>query len=174
MNNACHCLILVCFPKYKALAFLRNSMFLRGICHLLYSLYSKGKFDKFCRFERVKHCVSSSLAGWNGKHCSLEGCPGNCHGHGQCKTATGMSNGGGGGSGGGDWECWCESGWYGRGCEVEMERDCSDKRDNDGGETIFEQGNKLPPWHILTRTKLFKKMRTKKFIFWSSSPPPPK
>lgn len=63
--------------------------------------------------------------GWNGKHCTLEGCPGNCNRHGQCKTNDAM-----------EWECWCESGYFGPGCDILMEQDCSDKRDNDQGEPI--------------------------------------
>ena len=34
-----------------------------------------------------------------------------------------------------EWECWCDSGWFGAGCDVRMEKDCSDRRDNDHGET---------------------------------------
>ena len=33
-----------------------------------------------------------------------------------------------------EWECWCDSGWFGEGCDVYMEKDCSDKKDNDDGE----------------------------------------
>jgi hypothetical protein len=53
----------------------------------------------------------------------LSGCPGNCHGHGQCKTNHLM-----------EWECWCESGWFGAACDIYMEQDCSDRKDNDDGE----------------------------------------
>ena len=69
------------------------------------------------------HSQLLSFAGWNGKHCTLSGCPGNCGGHGQCKTNHLM-----------EWECWCDSGWFGEGCDVYMEKDCSDKKDNDDGE----------------------------------------
>ena len=64
-----------------------------------------------------------TFLGWNGKHCTLEGCPGNCNNHGQCKTNQNM-----------EWECWCESGWFGPGCDIHLEQDCSDRKDNDEGE----------------------------------------
>ena len=60
--------------------------------------------------------------GWNGKHCTLEGCPSNCNGHGQCKANNVL-----------EWECLCDSGWYGAGCNIYLEQDCSDRKDNDGG-----------------------------------------
>ena len=62
------------------------------------------------------------FSGWNGKHCTLEGCPKGCNGHGQCKTNHAL-----------EWECWCDSGWFGAGCDIPMEQDCSDRRDNDQG-----------------------------------------
>ena len=73
------------------------------------------------------------FAGWNGKHCTLSGCPGNCNGHGQCKTSHLMS----------EWECWCDSGWFGAGCDVYMEKDCSDRKDNDHGETLSHATSSL-------------------------------
>jgi hypothetical protein len=66
------------------------------------------------------------VPGWNGKHCTLEGCPGNCNNHGQCKTNQNM-----------EWECWCESGWFGAGCDIHLEQDCSDRKDNDEGFILF-------------------------------------
>ena len=60
--------------------------------------------------------------GWNGKHCTIEGCPSNCNGHGQCKANNAL-----------EWECLCDSGWYGAGCNIYLEQDCSDRKDNDGG-----------------------------------------
>ena len=70
------------------------------------------------------------FAGWNGKHCTLEGCPKGCSGHGQCKTNHAL-----------EWECWCESGWFGPGCDIPMERDCSDRRDNDQGKITMYYSN---------------------------------
>ena len=70
------------------------------------------------------------MTGWNGLHCTLEGCPGQCTGHGSCVA------GGGGGFGLGDereWSCECEGGWEGDDCSVRMESDCSDEVDNDAG-----------------------------------------
>jgi hypothetical protein len=59
--------------------------------------------------------------GWNGKHCTLEGCPGNCNGHGTCTMPTYQMA----------WECMCQTGWYGPGCNIELEQRCDDKVDND-------------------------------------------
>ena len=61
--------------------------------------------------------------GWNGKHCTLEGCPGNCNGHGTCSMPNYKQR----------WECLCESGWYGPGCDIRLEQDCDEKVDNDNG-----------------------------------------
>ena len=61
--------------------------------------------------------------GWNGKHCTLEGCPGNCNGHGTCSMPNYKQR----------WECMCESGWYGSGCDIRLEQNCDDKTDNDNG-----------------------------------------
>ena len=33
----------------------------------------------------------------------------------------------------GSWECLCESGWYGPGCDIRLEQNCDDKQDNDKG-----------------------------------------
>ena len=62
--------------------------------------------------------------GWNGKHCTLEGCPGNCGGHGTCSMPNYKQR----------WECLCESGWYGPGCDIRLEQNCDDRVDNDKGE----------------------------------------
>ena len=97
--------------------------------------------------------------GWNGRHCTLEGCPGNCNGHGMavcleqfhdsfhnigtshsllltrvtCTPAgtCSMPNYAPPGS----WECLCESGWYGPGCDIRLEQNCDDKQDNDKGKS---------------------------------------
>ena len=68
--------------------------------------------------------ILRNTIGWNGKHCTLEGCPSNCNGHGQCKANNAL-----------EWECLCESGWYGAGCDIYLEQDCSDRKDNDKGKT---------------------------------------
>jgi len=62
------------------------------------------------------------VTGWNGKHCTLEGCPNSCSGHGQCKSN--ME---------GLWECKCHGGWTGTECSVMMEQNCNDAKDNDKG-----------------------------------------
>ena len=35
------------------------------------------------------------------------------------------------------WECLCETGWYGPGCDIQLEQQCDDKTDNDRGEKNF-------------------------------------
>lgn len=62
------------------------------------------------------------MSGWNGKHCTLEGCPGGCSGHGQCGVHSE-----------GAWECRCYDGWDGKDCSVPMEQNCNDGKDNDKG-----------------------------------------
>ena len=71
----------------------------------------------------IRTCYFS--LGYNGKHCTLEGCPNNCNDNGQCKI-----------SHLGEWEGWCEEGWFGKGCDIYLEQDCSDRKDNDGGKEI--------------------------------------
>jgi len=90
-----------------------------GVCSNGTCLCTNGKLGLLPR----KKPRNAHFTGWNGKHCTLEGCPGNCHGRGQCKT-----------NHLGDWECMCEYGWFGQGCQIEMEQDCSDRLDNDKGE----------------------------------------
>ncbi|MBN3292063.1 TEN4 protein, partial [Polypterus senegalus] len=66
--------------------------------------------------------------GWNGEHCTIahyldkvvkEGCPGLCNGNGRCTLD---QNG---------WNCVCQLGWRGSGCDTSMETACSDGKDND-------------------------------------------
>ena len=79
-----------------------------------------------CTLNNIVYRLTSlyfyHFLGWNGKHCTLEGCPNSCNGHGQCKTNHAL-----------EWECWCESGWFGQGCDIPLEQDCYDRRDNDQG-----------------------------------------
>ena len=82
-------------------------------------VYLTSFFKKKTDFKLI---VLFLFLGWNGKHCTLEGCPNSCNGHGQCKTNHAL-----------EWECWCESGWFGQGCDIPLEQDCSDRRDNDQG-----------------------------------------
>ena len=88
-----------------------------------------------CTLKNIVYRLTSlyfrHFLGWNGKHCTLEGCPNSCNGHGQCKTNHAL-----------EWECWCESGWFGQGCDIPMEQDCSDRRDNDQGESIYNMFGK--------------------------------
>ncbi|UYV62054.1 TENM2 [Cordylochernes scorpioides] len=53
----------------------------------------------------------------------MEGCPDNCHGHGECVRSS---------EGVGEWVCECAEDWEGTSCGVAVERRCSDGRDNDG------------------------------------------
>ena len=91
--------------------------------------------------------------GWNGKHCTIEGCPSNCNGHGQCKANNAL-----------EWECLCDSGWYGAGCNIYLEQDCSDRKDNDGGKykrtrsfqyqrIINQKHVSLTKWYFATLAK---------------------
>lgn len=60
------------------------------------------------------------VAGWNGKHCTLEGCPRECSKRGQCRSAEGAG-----------WSCRCDKGWEGADCSVPLELECDDGKDND-------------------------------------------
>lgn len=71
---------------------------------------------------QCKNGTCLCVTGWNGKHCTLEGCPNSCSGHGQCKANFE-----------GLWECKCHQGWTGAECSVMMEQNCQDAKDNDKG-----------------------------------------
>lgn len=51
-----------------------------------------------------------------------DGCPDLCNGNGRCTL------------GQNSWQCVCQSGWRGPGCNVAMETACADNKDNEGGE----------------------------------------
>ena len=68
------------------------------------------------------------MAGWNGKHCTLVGCPSNCmwpH-NGQCEADNE-----------GIWSCKCNAQWEGIDCSVKIEMNCNDGVDNDDGKEIL-------------------------------------
>ena len=71
---------------------------------------------------QCKNGTCLCVTGWNGKHCTLEGCPNLCSGHGQCRVNVDNA-----------WECQCSDGWFGRDCSVQLELNCNDGRDNDKG-----------------------------------------
>lgn len=71
---------------------------------------------------QCKNGTCLCVTGWNGKHCTMEGCPSSCSGHGQCRVNTD-----------GQWECKCNDSWDGRDCSVALEQNCNDGRDNDKG-----------------------------------------
>lgn len=51
-----------------------------------------------------------------------DGCPDLCNGNGRCTL------------GQNSWQCVCQTGWRGPGCNVAMETACADNKDNEGGE----------------------------------------
>lgn len=51
-----------------------------------------------------------------------DGCPDLCNGNGRCTL------------GQNSWQCVCQTGWRGPGCNVAMETSCADNKDNEGGE----------------------------------------
>lgn len=71
---------------------------------------------------QCKNGTCLCVTGWNGKHCTQEGCPNTCSGHGQCRVNADSL-----------WECRCSDGWDGRDCSVLLEQNCNDGRDNDKG-----------------------------------------
>ena len=64
------------------------------------------------------------VTGWNGKHCTFEGCPQECSKHGSCKST----------STDGQWSCRCDKGWEGIDCSIPLELQCDDGLDNDKGD----------------------------------------
>ena len=68
--------------------------------------------------------VCSCLPGWNGKFCSLPGCPHNCFNRGQCKQIQGL------------WKCICDTEYTGEDCSKAKEQECGDGVDNDLGMSV--------------------------------------
>lgn len=68
-----------------------------------------------CRAHRYFLYLSSSFL-------QPDGCPDLCNGNGRCTL------------GQNSWQCVCQTGWRGPGCNVAMETSCADNKDNEGGE----------------------------------------
>ena len=104
-----------------------------------------GNYEQiFCRCKLHGQCKNGTclcVTGWNGRHCTIEGCPAQCSSNGECRSnfhgkkinirymqgifmAFACS---------GDWRCVCKSGWDGSDCSTLLETDCNDGIDNDGG-----------------------------------------
>nr|XP_027219710.1 LOW QUALITY PROTEIN: teneurin-m-like [Penaeus vannamei] len=74
------------------------------------------------RCEEHGQCKNGTcicMTGWNGRHCTLAGCPGACSKHGSCVIEDE------------EWKCQCQDGWEGHDCSVKLETQCADNRDND-------------------------------------------
>ena len=92
-----------------------------------------------CQGNGSCHC----LPGWNGKFCTISGCPNNCFDRGLCKLADKQSY-----SLDRDqpsvvahgqkiWKCFCHIGFTGDDCTTPTETECQDNEDNDNGEKYF-------------------------------------
>ncbi|XP_022239152.1 teneurin-m-like isoform X2 [Limulus polyphemus] len=80
--------------------------------------------EKLCDFRCDEHgkCKNGTcicIQGWNGRHCTLEGCPNSCNNHGECVIIER------------EWQCRCTYNWDGLDCNILLERDCDDQKDND-------------------------------------------
>lgn len=75
---------------------------------------------------QCKNGTCLCVTGYNGRHCTLEGCLNGCSGHGQCRAS--------GSGSAGAWECRCYDGWDGPDCNIPVEQVCNDGRDNDKGD----------------------------------------
>nr|XP_039266115.1 teneurin-3-like isoform X3 [Styela clava] len=81
--------------------------------------------ERMCHSRCYEHGTCSNgkcvcNIGWNGDMCTFEGCPNNCGSHGHCsKNADG------------EWFCSCQHGWKGQECDIQVEMECTDGRDND-------------------------------------------
>ena len=71
---------------------------------------------------QCKNGTCLCVTGWNGRHCTIQGCPATCSGHGACRSSFS-----------GEWRCQCEAGWDGADCATRLETQCGDGLDNDGG-----------------------------------------
>ena len=94
--------------------------------------------DILCRCELHGQCKNGTclcVTGWNGRHCTIQGCPRMCSDHGRCTTGHFSLPGAGALSG--DWRCECDLGWDGADCATRLETQCGDGVDNDGGEIII-------------------------------------
>jgi len=60
-----------------------------------------------------------------------DGCPDLCNGNGRCTL------------GQNSWQCVCQTGWRGPGCNVAMETSCADNKDNEGGEQVSSNSHPL-------------------------------
>lgn len=60
-----------------------------------------------------------------------DGCPDLCNGNGRCTL------------GQNSWQCVCQTGWRGPGCNVAMETSCADNKDNEGGEQASSNSHPL-------------------------------
>ena len=69
---------------------------------------------------QCKNGTCLCVTGWNGKHCTLQGCPQQCSNHGTCKADFLRQ-----------WRCHCNKGWEGEACDVKLETRCDDGYDND-------------------------------------------
>ena len=74
--------------------------------------------------------VCKCLIGWNGKFCTIPGCPNDCNNHGSCEQGRSDLQRG------SHWACKCDPGFTGHDCKVKLEQNCQDDLDNDNGETF--------------------------------------
>lgn len=90
------------------------------------SVCPTSKSQAFCLHSNIVRRVSVS----GNKHVLYlpssflqpDGCPDLCNGNGRCTL------------GQNSWQCVCQTGWRGPGCNVAMETSCADNKDNEGGE----------------------------------------
>ena len=84
-----------------------------------------------------------SLPGWNGKFCTISGCPNNCFDRGQCKLTDKQSYSldreqkSVAARGQKIWKCFCHVGFTGEDCTTPTETECQDNEDNDNGKKYF-------------------------------------
>ena len=119
--------LLLYFLSFPDNAYL-NSLNIRFIYFPNSTFLTPVKFFHASRCEGHGQCKNGTcvcMTGWNGRHCTLPGCPSACSAHGTCVLKRG------------DWSCQCEANWEGLDCSIRLETECRDGVDNDRGKASY-------------------------------------
>jgi len=118
------------------------------------SVCPSSRSEPFCLHSnavgRVSGSVSDGVLSLPSPSLHPDGCPDLCNGNGRCTL------------GQNSWQCVCQTGWRGPGCNVAMETACADNKDNEGGEqksfnspSLKNRGLYALPWRVACLRKDF-------------------